>query len=140
MSAESNRISWSSAPRTEPEVILEFITFDDPRIVRSGTNIRRIRSQAMRHVHRQQGTRATRPNEIELDISRLLPQYMSVCHAELAPENVESQARNGTRPPSVMDALSSFRFDPFSHYPINMGLRQRQLYEHCEWIGIPAPH
>jgi hypothetical protein len=140
MSAGSNRITWSSAPRNESEVTLEFITFDDPRIVRSGTNIRRIRSQAMRHVHRQQGTRATRRNEIELDISRLLPQSMSVDHAELAPEDVGSQERNRTRPPNVKDALSSFRFDPFSHYPINMGLRERRLYEHCEWTGTSVPH
>jgi hypothetical protein len=98
---------------------LEFITFTDPESSRSVSNRQRVRSQAMRDFHSRSDDPKRRRNEIELDISPLLR----------AQPQVTSQSDVGILAPRTV--LDVSRMDPFFQYPIEMGYRERELYNHC---------
>jgi hypothetical protein len=73
----SHRSNQQRMP-TQSSAQLEFITYTNPHMATAISNRQRVRSQAMRHVHRQSrasrasGIRGVRRNEIELDVSPLL--------------------------------------------------------------------
>lgn len=115
---------------------LEFITFSDPDSARSAANQHRIRSQAMRDFHRRAPKR--RRNEIELDITPLLPQSATrndtrLLEAEHNQEPHQELAYGedaGAVSLSPVTALRCSRMDPFFQYPITMGRQERELYDH----------
>jgi hypothetical protein len=122
----------SSQPRRS-ERTLEFITFTSPASAKSATNQRRVRSQAMRHFHRESDSSKHRKNEIELDVTPLLQQ--PAAHYDGVTLNgltEPSQAVQFDEEPifSLVTALDASRLDPFFQYPIRMGLRERELYDH----------
>jgi hypothetical protein len=98
---------------------LEFITFTDPGSFRSASNRQRVRSQVMRDFHTRSDAPKRRKNEIELDISPLL--------------RAQPQAATQSVPPvpAPRTILDVSRMDPFFQYPIEMGRRERELYNHC---------
>jgi len=116
---------------------LEFITFTNPDSARSAANQHRIRSQAMRDFHRRADAPKRRRNEIELDITPLLQRsaqndtrLLEVGDGQgsfQAPTHGEDTSIASLSP---VTALSVSRMDPFFQYPIKMGLRERELYDH----------
>jgi hypothetical protein len=130
MEEESPQSSRHSAPRGQHGESFEFITFTDPETARTGDNRRRVRSQAMRHVHRRSAPRVGR-NEIELDITPLLqashrdPGTLRIHQAEFSDQGSSQD---------LLTILDASRLDPFFQYPIPMGNRERQLYDHREFV------
>jgi hypothetical protein len=100
---------------------LEFITFTNPESSRSVSNRQRVRSQAMKDFHSRSDAPKRRNNEIELDITPLLRAQ----HQPVSQREVEI--------PGVRTILDVSRMDPFFQYPIEMGHRERELYNHCTY-------
>ena len=130
---------------TQSNAQLEFITYNNPHMATAISNRQRVRSQAMRHVHRQSrasrasGIRGVRRNEIELDISPLLQGPARNPGQALETEQSETdRARPGVGEisQSPVTFLSVSRTDPFFQYPIRMGHREHELYNHREqkWL------
>ena len=124
----------SSRSRNRP---LEFITFTNPDSARSAANQHRIRSQAMRDFHRRADAPKRRRNEIELDITPLLQR--SAQHDTRLVEVDQDQESHQSLPHgedvgvvslAPATTLCYSRMDPFFQYPIKMGHRERELYDH----------
>ena len=140
MEEHSYHPSHQQIPR-QSDAQLEFITYTNPNTAATASNRQRVRSQAMRHVHQQSrtsrasGIRGARRNEIELDISPLLEVTVGNYEQVIATEDDEThQAESSIHeiPPGPATTLSISRADPFFQYPIGMGHRELELYDHCE--------
>jgi hypothetical protein len=117
---------------------LEFITFTNPDSSRSAANQHRIRSQAMRDFHRRADAPKRRKNEIELDITPLL-QQSAQNEAEQDQESHQALSHaedTGTVSLAPATNLCYSRMDPFFQYPIRMGRRERELYDHRKWSSL----
>jgi hypothetical protein len=130
MEEESPESSHRLAPQSQDGESLEFITFTDPETARTGDNRRRVRSQAMRHVHRRSAPRVNK-NEIELDITPLL-QASHRNPGTLGTHQAESSSQGSSQ--DLLTILDASRLDPFFQYPIPMVNRERQLYDHREFV------
>ncbi|KAF2095416.1 hypothetical protein NA57DRAFT_79143 [Rhizodiscina lignyota] len=106
---------------------LEFITYTNPNMARSAANRQRVRSQAMRDFHGRSELPKRRKNEIELDISPLLQR---TAESNGRTSSAERKAEGEATPPSPTTPLSVSRLDPFFKYPVSMGHRERELYDH----------
>ncbi|ORY05156.1 hypothetical protein BCR34DRAFT_48449 [Clohesyomyces aquaticus] len=102
-------------------------------------NRQRVRSHAMRHYHRQaldsrtQGTRPLRENEFELNVSPLLrPSEESAAQASHSNtgDTVECWPNTNAASQTLNTNPGSSFTDPFFQYPIMMGRREHELYEH----------
>jgi hypothetical protein len=115
----------SRQPRSS-ERRLEFITFTNPEMARTRANQQRVRSQAMRDFHRRSDAPRRRRNEIELDIGPLLQRSAQNDETLLDVE----QSGDHQASSSLITALNISRLEPFFQYPIRMGYRERELYDH----------
>lgn len=131
---------------------LEFITFTNPESARDAANQQLVRRHAMRDYHNRRTDRPRRKNEIELDITPLLERSAAMAAMAagaaraIAPWDQVQARSSGTsreegdeiqqRPPSPATVLGASRVDPFFRYPIQMGLRERELYNHRKWIFL----
>ena len=145
----SHRSNQQRMP-TQSSAQLEFITYTNPHMATAISNRQRVRSQAMRHVHRQSRAsraseiRGVRRNEIELNVSPLLQGPVRNPGQALETEQIETEqsetdrARPGVGEisQSPVTFLSISRTDPFFQYPIIMGHRENELYNHREqkWL------
>ena len=116
---------------------LEFITFTNPDSSRSAANQHRIRSQAMRDFHRRADAPKRRRNEIELDVTPLLQQsaqndvrLQEVEHDQESHQTLSHAEDTGTVSLTPATTLGYGRMDPFFQYPITMGRRESELYDH----------
>jgi hypothetical protein len=129
MDRETPTSSPATSQGSQRERSLEFITFTNPEMVRTATARRRVRSLAMREVHRRPASERRRRNEIELDISSLPLRATTDTQTHATTE--QSMALFETAVSSTLpNALSASRLDPFFQYPITMGRRERELYDH----------
>jgi hypothetical protein len=81
------------------------------------------------------GTRTLRENEFEIDVSPLLQQPIqnTVYPSYSETDNTQEQWSNAKVPsPRSFGNLGSGRSDPFFQYPIRMGRRENELYDHRE--------
>ena len=113
---------------------LEFITFNNPNAARTDSNKQRVRSQAMRDFHRRSTGQKRRKNEIELDVTPLLqgsaPQFEGEVSNKANYESNQARRLDDGSSSSLVTTLSVSRLDPFFQYPIRMGHRERELYDH----------
>lgn len=130
----SGKRGQSSRSRDRP---LEFITFTDPDSARSAANQHRVRSQAMRDFHRRADAPKRRRNEIELDITPLLQQstqndssLLEAQHNQDSHQGIAYGEDTGAVALAPVTTLCYSRVDPFFQYPIKMGHRERELYDH----------
>jgi hypothetical protein len=90
----------------------------------------------MRDFHRRSKGPRRRKNEIELDVTPLLQrttgQYDGVALND--GHNEPNQAQNLEEGVclNLVTTLGASRLDPFFQYPIRMGSRERELYDHRE--------
>jgi hypothetical protein len=136
MEAQRGRRRRGQTPQRSPGKPFEFITFTSPEGASSAENQQRVRSQAMRDYHRRADAPKRRKNEIELDISSLLEQSSQQARDTADVEHSEAELAEPCNEeemlplPSLETSLSVSRVDPFFQYPIAMGHRERELYDH----------
>jgi hypothetical protein len=140
-SSSSNQTLSPSSTSPQPDVAWQFVVFSNPHSAMTERNRQRVRSHAMRHYHRQtrdsrvRGIRPLREDEVELDVSPLLQR--SVQNTTQA-SHTKTDDTEGCRPDievvsqSLTTNLGSGRSDPFFQYPIRMGRREHELYDHRE--------
>lgn len=114
----------------------KFLTFSHPLNAKTESNRRRVRSHATRHHHQQtralkeQGCRLLRQDEIEIDVTTLLPQPTpNTDNRETGVVEIASEVLY--QPHQQLTASPGFgRFDPFFNPPIQMHYGEYELCDH----------
>jgi hypothetical protein len=121
MPSHSQRPQRPQRPRCSGNSF-EFITFTNPGMTKTATN-------QWRDFHRRSDILRRRKNEIEVDISPLLKKSVQSTNGGVwdAEQSGACQART-----SLFTFLGASHLDPFVQYPIEMGYRERELYDHRE--------
>ena len=135
-SNQTSSTSSSSQPRNSA---WQFLVFSNPHAAKTNENRQRVRSHATRHYHRRtrdsmaQGIRRLREDEFELDVSPLLQRPIENAVHSLYAETDDAEERwpnTEISSPEPFADLGSGRSDPFFQYPIRMGCRENELYDH----------
>lgn len=106
----------------------EFVTHTGPDDERAAANRHTVRSYALRHYHKHRIHHRPKKNEIELDVSHLLDKRFDGTAGTLTVEKDDSVI--GTFDRVIGFPENRAAVDPFFHYPIDMGVRERALYYH----------
>jgi hypothetical protein len=89
------------------------------------------------------GTRTLRGDEFELDVSSLVQQpIQNRIHSSYAEtdDTVEQWPNTEVSSPDRLVTLGSGRLDPFFQYPIIMGRRENELYDHRKLYCFVVKH
>jgi hypothetical protein len=117
-----------SHPQPPPGKVLEFITFTNPDVAKNARNRQLVRRQAMRDFHGRLDDSRRRRNEHGLTI--IPSRQMDLQSQEAILESSQHRTNEGVIVPNLVNNLGVSRVDPFFQYPVRMGHRERELYDH----------
>lgn len=125
-----------SAHTPGPQGAWKFVTLSHPLSAKTESNRRRVRSHATRHYHQQtralkeQGRRLLRQDEIEIDVTALLPRSTAIAnnHRTGVVETVSDVPHQHHHRLTASPGFG--RIDPFFKPPIQMHYGEYELCDH----------